>query len=460
MKPHQRALHKTRKLLNPPYTLKDWAIIVVSLFLFVAIPFSIYFSVKVEEQTRQPKAAGAAILYLFPASKSVTVSTNLVVDVRVNTGGEPIVAAEADLLFDASKLEYVSTAQNKTLFPNSPTPIVSSGSVKIPVGVGVGSTVSGDQKIATVTFKAKTTTGSTSITFASSSDVIKPLGGNLEHILGSTTGGTYTIVSATTPPTTPPPTTPPSTPPTSSPPPSTTTTKPPSTSVGTVTDTSDPVISGVSVTDISSDSATIVWQTNEAATSVVEYGKTASYGLIQDADKLVTSHKIELPTSLSAGSTYYFRVKSMDKAGNSATSQGGTFKTKGYLVQVTVLDKAGVVLADAKASLSPDGQTVRTDSSGLALFTDVAASSQELTIEYAGRKQTKTITIKPSGVKGKSLLPQKFTVQVQGISAQDKYIRWIGLGLIVFGVFGLILTLSYMWTSRRHHLQPAAAGLH
>jgi len=85
-------------------------------------------------------------------------------------------------------------------------------------------------------------------------------------------------------------------------------------------DTIPPVISGVTVTAVSSDSATVEWTTDEPATSVVDYGTApGSYTDSQQDAALTTSHAVTL-TGLAADTTYYVRVTSADAAGNPASS--------------------------------------------------------------------------------------------------------------------------------------------
>ncbi|NLT69020.1 MAG: hypothetical protein GXX84_20735, partial [Acidobacteria bacterium] len=92
-------------------------------------------------------------------------------------------------------------------------------------------------------------------------------------------------------------------------------------------DTTPPVISGVSSSNITSNSARITWTTNEASDTQVEYGKTTSYGSSTTLNgSMVTSHSHTL-SGLSANTTYHYRVKSKDAAGNLATSPDYTFKT-------------------------------------------------------------------------------------------------------------------------------------
>lgn len=91
-------------------------------------------------------------------------------------------------------------------------------------------------------------------------------------------------------------------------------------------DTTAPVISSVASTTTTS-AATITWNTNEGATSQVEYGQTTGYGSTTTLDQnLVTSHSVSL-SGLNATTTYHFRVQSKDASNNVATSADTSFTT-------------------------------------------------------------------------------------------------------------------------------------
>jgi|GEM_PF-1687571 len=93
------------------------------------------------------------------------------------------------------------------------------------------------------------------------------------------------------------------------------------------TDTIPPTISAVSSSSITSSGATITWNTNEAADAQVDYGTSASYGSSTTlTTSLVTSQSRTL-SGLSASTTYHYRVRSKDAAGNLATSADNTFTT-------------------------------------------------------------------------------------------------------------------------------------
>ncbi len=92
-------------------------------------------------------------------------------------------------------------------------------------------------------------------------------------------------------------------------------------------DTTAPTISGVIASNQTGNSATVGWTTNEPATSQVEYGLTTSYGTLTPIDNaLLTSHSVNL-TGLLPGTTYNYRVRSKDAAGNERIDTNNTFAT-------------------------------------------------------------------------------------------------------------------------------------
>jgi len=94
-------------------------------------------------------------------------------------------------------------------------------------------------------------------------------------------------------------------------------------------DVTPPMISAVSAPEISTSEATIEWIPDEPATSHVEYGTTLEYGLTTPIDEtLVTKHEVELH-GLDSATTYRFRVKSRDDAGNLAVSKDYRVTTEG-----------------------------------------------------------------------------------------------------------------------------------
>jgi len=87
-----------------------------------------------------------------------------------------------------------------------------------------------------------------------------------------------------------------------------------------------PIISNVAVSGITSDSATITWDTDQLADSRVDYGATTSYGNFVSDSTLITTHGIIL-TGLVPSTTYHFKVISTNAYGFSSSSGDGTFLT-------------------------------------------------------------------------------------------------------------------------------------
>jgi hypothetical protein len=91
---------------------------------------------------------------------------------------------------------------------------------------------------------------------------------------------------------------------------------------GTVSTQSNIAAAGITKSD-----AIITWATNEISDSQVEYGTDQTYGYSTTLNPaLVTAHS-QVLSGLIAGTTYHYRVKSRDAAGNLAVSSDFTFTT-------------------------------------------------------------------------------------------------------------------------------------
>jgi hypothetical protein len=86
------------------------------------------------------------------------------------------------------------------------------------------------------------------------------------------------------------------------------------------------IITSVTASNMSAVGATITWNTNRPADSIVEYGPNTSYGNVMSLKTMETSHSLTL-IGLNAETVYNFRVKSKDEAGNQSTSGNQTFTT-------------------------------------------------------------------------------------------------------------------------------------
>jgi uncharacterized lipoprotein YddW (UPF0748 family)/chitodextrinase len=91
-------------------------------------------------------------------------------------------------------------------------------------------------------------------------------------------------------------------------------------------DVTAPTISNVRAANVQGTNAQILWDTNENADSVVEYGLDTSYGQTATNPAWQTAHTVQL-IALSTNTTYHYRVKSLDPGYNQTVSGDYTFTT-------------------------------------------------------------------------------------------------------------------------------------
>jgi len=123
---------------------------------------------------------------------------------------------------------------------------------------------------------------------------------------------------------------------------------------------SEPVISGVTISSITSGGATVTWTTDESATSLVRYGTTTAYGNTVSDSTMVTSHSLAL-TGLSASTTYHVQVESRNASSNTSTSGDFNF--------ATLAVNEPVISAVSVSAITSSGATV-------SFMTDENASSK------------------------------------------------------------------------------------
>ncbi len=87
-----------------------------------------------------------------------------------------------------------------------------------------------------------------------------------------------------------------------------------------------PVISNISVSNLTENTARITWDTDMPSTSIVYYGTTTSYGNNEQDGTLKTSHSIDL-TGLSPDTTYHYKIESANGDGVSSSSSDNAFIT-------------------------------------------------------------------------------------------------------------------------------------
>jgi hypothetical protein len=137
-------------------------------------------------------------------------------------------------------------------------------------------------------------------------------------------------------------------------------------------DNEPPIISDVNPTQISPSGANVVWTTNEAADSKVEYGPTPALGAVALTGGRTTNHNVAL-SGLSPGTQYYYRASSSDSAGNSTVSAIESF--------TTLLATGDTTLPQITFSGAPSTQMARTLTVKLAASDNVGVVRVEVWID-------------------------------------------------------------------------------
>src|SRR5258707_985286 len=181
-------------------------------------------------------------------------------------------------------------------------------------------------------------------------------------------------------------------------------------------------ITNVQTTSPTTSSAQILWKTNVAADSAVNYGTSPSYGLSTPVDSaMVTNHQITL-SGLAAGTTYYYQVSSTDSKGNHGNSGGHGFNTSGFSISGTISPATGGSGKILTLGGAANAATVsRANVTGVN-FTDTTASAAPTITTQPGNQtvtagQTATFTVVATGTAPLTYQWQKNGVNVSGATA-------------------------------------------
>lgn len=141
---------------------------------------------------RLQKGAGGASgaeLYITPASGNLTNGNSLVITIRENSKSAAVNAVQANLTYPTNRMTFQSISTTNSAFTTTIQNQGGSGTVQIGVGL-LGSSVSGDQEVARVTFTLSGA-GSAAIAFAAGSGIAKA--SDSTDICDKRTGASYTI---------------------------------------------------------------------------------------------------------------------------------------------------------------------------------------------------------------------------------------------------------------------------
>lgn len=173
------------KLLRKQLVQK-FGVVFVGLFVIGAVA---YMGTSLKDSSQ---AATGGTLYVTPASSANGVpGSNVTVTLRASTGTNPTNVVQAAVKYDPAKLQYVSIADSSVFPTVAATDTATPGLLRIARGTLPGKTVTGDNVVATVTFKVLAS-GSTSVSFDQAASMIIYSVDNT-NMLSTVTGGQYSF---------------------------------------------------------------------------------------------------------------------------------------------------------------------------------------------------------------------------------------------------------------------------
>jgi hypothetical protein len=135
-----------------------------------------------------PAYAAAATLYMSPASGTALQGNTLTLDIRENSGTEPVNAVQANFTYPASLLRFNSIASSSAFDIAAQS---SGGSGLVKIARGASTPVSGDQSVATVSFTVVADTGTATLAYSSGSMVVSS--NTNADITTSSPGASFTL---------------------------------------------------------------------------------------------------------------------------------------------------------------------------------------------------------------------------------------------------------------------------
>ncbi len=133
-----------------------------------------------------------ASMYLSPGSATLSQGETLSIQVRENSGEEPVNGVQANLSYPANLLDLITIDTSGSSFGIEAQNQGADGVIKI--GRATISPVKGDQSVATITFKAKTNDAVAAVSFTEGSQITSS--NTFTNIMTSSNGGNYTLKAA------------------------------------------------------------------------------------------------------------------------------------------------------------------------------------------------------------------------------------------------------------------------
>src|SRR5580700_7329470 len=199
-------------------------------------------------------------------------------------------------------------------------------------------------------------------------------------------------------------------------------------------------ISAVTATTTTT-TATVTWTTAVPANSQITYGATTSYGSSSALNStLVTTHSAAL-TSLTAGTTYHYRVLSADSTGALVTGLDNVFTTPAAAISVSVSPTTATVASGGTEQFSAQVTSTSNTAVTWSATSGTVSTTGLFTAPTVTATKTVTVTATSAADNTKSA-SATVTVNVAAAGILTLNPTSINFGSVTVGVTSPVLTTS------------------
>ena len=169
----------------------------------------------------------------------------------------------------------------------------------------------------------------------------------------------------------------------------------------------------MTVSAVTSSSATIAWTTNQLSDTQVEYGTTTAYGSLSALNALLLTAHVTVLNGLSAGTLYHYRVRSRNAAGTLSMSADFAFTTTAGGGAI-VFESNWPTIGTSTAAVTDGGRWPTWNE-----YDDDGSGTQLLTVVSGGPSGLNALRVLQRGHDAAHLIKENFIAQ-----SQDYYVRF------------------------------------
>jgi hypothetical protein len=395
--------------------------------------------------------AATGVIYITPASSSLQTGSSETLQLRISPG-TTVDGVQATVSYNTGYLQLNSVDTSGSPFTVPLQKSTGGGVITLALG-NLSGGVSSDSLIATMNFTALAGSGSSSLTISganatSSGSYTNPAtsGASVSftspvHTQAPTSGGGGSSSSHTTSGTT---ATPASSNSTATATPAATTATPSATPSTQAT----PVHLKSKIISVNYTSATITVTSNQSLSLYALYGtdaKNLSSKTTVSSPATKADLQIGAGAALTPGTTYYYQIVGEDSSGGQTKLPVQQLTTAGYTLRTTVLDGHNQLLKHTKVTLHSRPQTVTTDGTGVATFTDVAPGVHHVSYQSGGKTYSATVYVEDK----QSTQTAAVVLPVQPLNNSSAGVL---IGLVAASIIVIVYSLGFE-TARNKWLQ-------